>query len=752
VDTATLTSTLSYQGRIEHLRRRKMEQTREKQQVIGAMDYDDWAIILPPPELREVRQLMGPSGVPITDVLLKGFEPEINHPSGGFYGAAAVGRSFHRLLDTHPVYVDPVSSLAGAYMVNFFSYREPHWNPDYSYGHLEEEQRRYQLLHGIGGVQHFCQDLGIGLAAGWQELLSRVRRYRDEHRRAGTLDEPRREFYEGLEQVVLGFQSWVRRHAAAAREMAGREAHPELRRNLLEIAEINQRLVTEPPATFREACQWTLWYQLAARMYDNSGSLGRLDLYLLPYYQREIAARSLSEEEAVFHLACLLVRAADYIQLGGYTPEGIDDSNRLSYLILEATHRLRIPANVAVSVGAGIDPGLLKKGVENLFADRTGIPKFLGLDQLYEGFTRNGYPIEVARTRTYAGCHWFAIPGREYTLNDIVKVNLAAVLDVALRDLMRSQPQEASVELLWSYFERHLRRAVEVIALSIDFHMEHMHKVFPELVLDLLCYGPIERGRDVTGGGVEHYNFCVDGAALATAADSFAAIKRRIEEEKRLGWGELLEHLDGNWKGEKGQKARLLMRSIKRYGYGGTDGDELAVRIARLFGELVHEKRTPAGYRMIPGLFSWAATISLGKALGATPNGRGAGEPISFGSNPDPGFRKDGASTALAVAVASVQPGFGNPAPLQIELDPGFVKDEQGVETVARLLRTHFEMGGTEININVVDAAKVLEAHADPSKHPDLVVRVTGFSAYFASLSPELRQIVVDRIIRESGQ
>ena len=175
----------------------------------------------------------------------------------------------------------------------------------------------------------------------------------------------------------------------------------------------------------------------------------------------------------------------------------------------------------------------------------------------------------------------------------------------------------------------------------------------------------------------------------------------------------------------------------------------VARRISELFSRLVHEKPTPAGYRMIPGLFSWAATIPMGAALGATPNGRRAGEPISFGSNPDPGFRRDSAATALASAVAGVQPGYGNPAPLQIELDPGFGKDRENRDKVAGLMQTHFALGGTEININILDSAKLLEAHRDPSKHPDLVVRVTGFSAYFASLSPQMRQLVIDRVIAE---
>jgi formate C-acetyltransferase len=168
-----------------------------------------------------------------------------------------------------------------------------------------------------------------------------------------------------------------------------------------------------------------------------------------------------------------------------------------------------------------------------------------------------------------------------------------------------------------------------------------------------------------------------------------------------------------------------------------------------MFTTLVKEKPTPHGFNMIPGLFSWAANILMGKDVGATPNGRYSGAPISHGPNPDPGFRKDAAPTALALAVASIQPGYGNTAPMQIELDPGLSKSSEDVDKVVSLITTHFDLGGTQINMNILDKKAILEAHADPSTHPDLVVRVTGFSAFFASLSPEMRQIVVDRIIAE---
>lgn len=732
---------LTYQQRVDGLRATKQRHTKEKQQIIGAMDYDDWGIIPPPPEKQEVANLVGPSGEPMTDVLFKGFQIESNHPSGGFLGPAIVGRNYRRLLEFHPVYIDPLGSLAGAYMVNFFSYRQPHWNPDLRYDHLVEEQNIYGLKTGIGGVQHLAQDLSIGLEPGWEGILKKIRKYREVNR------PEKKDFYDGLEDVVLGMQNWISRHAEKAHRLAQRENNKQLRRNLLEMAEVNEWVTGNPPRSFREACQWILWYQLAARMYNNSGSLGRLDLLLFPYYERDRAEGKLTDEEAIFHIAGILLRETGYIQLGGYDEQGNDNTNPVSFLVLEAAHRLKIPANIAASVGKGINQELLKRGVEILFEDKLGIPKFLGLDTLYKDFTKNGYSIELSRTRTYTGCHWFAIPGREYCMNDLIKVNFAKVFDVALRDMLSDTKVEPGMGVLWSSFEKHLQRAIEVLAEGLDFHMEHMHTVFPDLVLDLLCSGPIEKGLDVSHGGVEFYNLGIDGAALATTADSFAALEQRIEQERRISWNELLGRLNSNWQGPQGPRARAMMKSIARYGSGGSLADEYAVRIVQSFARIVREKPTPAGYNMIPGLFSWASTLSMGKKLGATPNGRYSEDPISFGSNPDPGFRKDGALTALAEAVASVQPHWGNPAPLQVDVDPGFSREEGGVEKICALLTTHFDLGGTEININILDKQKVLEAYEAPSKYPDLVVRVTGFSAYFESLSPEMREVVVKRIV-----
>jgi len=738
--TASPATVFSLDDRYEALRATKMAHTAEKWQIIGAMDYDDWGLVLPPPECRETVQAMSGSGVLITDVRLKDIPIEPNHPSGGFFGPEAVGRAYRALLERHPIYLGPASSLAGATMVNFMSYRSPHWNPDLRCDHLHEEQRRYQIASGIGATQHFCPDLAIGLELGWGGLLRKIETCRKANapRSAG--------FYAGLADVVLGMQNWIARHAAAARAMALIEPREAVRRNLEEIAEMNERLVSEPPATFREACQWLLWYLVSARMFNGSGAIGRLDVVLLPFYERDRAAGRLTDEEAAFHIACVLLRDTGYVQLGGPDADGRDATNPLSFLILEAAHRLKVPANLGVCVGETTDADLLRRGLEVLFEDRLGVPKFLGVDRTAEGFARNGYPLALARQRAYSGCHWLALPGREYTMNDLVKINLAAVFEVALLEMLATSAAPSVAEL-WERFEAHLRRAVEVTAEGIDFHLRHMGEVFPELLLDLLCHGPIERGLDASAGGVDYLNLCVDGAALATVADSFGACAQWIEGERQLTWEELGRYLQSDWAGDEGERARALMKRGPRYGCGGTVSDEAAVRAARLFTDLVKEKPTPDGHNMIPGLFSWAAMIDMGRGVGATPNGRHAGDPISHGPNPDPGFRRDGAPTALAVAVATVQPGWGNTAPLQLDLDPGVARNAEGIERVAALIRTHFTLGGTQINLNVLNREQILEAHRDPSKYPDLVVRVTGFSAYFASLSPEFRQLVVDRIV-----
>jgi len=206
----------------------------------------------------------------------------------------------------------------------------------------------------------------------------------------------------------------------------------------------------------------------------------------------------------------------------------------------------------------------------------------------------------------------------------------------------------------------------------------------------------------------------------------------------------MYEALDNNFENER---TRLILNSAPKYCQGNTISDQWAKRLTECWVKNIKAQSMPEGRCLVPGWFSWARTIEYGSKVGATPNGRRAHEPISHGANPNPRFRTDGAPTAQSNGIASVQCGYGNTAPLQIEFDPHIANDEKGIEVIEQFILGHFSQGGTLININILDGEKLMEANKNPDLYPDLVVRVTGFTAYFASLSPKFRQLVVDRFL-----
>ena len=715
---------LSYQDRIRLLHDQKIAQTRAKVAKNGPMDGDDLGMILPPEDFH--------------------WEPTPNTPYGTFAGYDGWSRNFRSLMDAYPVYVDPLDAFAGRWYTCLY------WMPNHSVWNQDPasdftawlpEHKLYGLVCGIGAPQHFGPDVRIGFELGWGGLLEKIRRCRAEH------GADKAAFYDAEEQLILGVQGWIRRHITAIHALIATETRPELLDNLREMAATNEWIVENPPRTMREACQWWAWFNLASRTYNGDGAGGWLDQWLLPFYARDKAAGRIDDETAIYYLACLLLNETQYYQVGGTLPDGRDATNPLSVLILEAAHRMGIACNLTVRVHDGMDERLFLTSVRHLFEDRLAWPRYCNDTAVVQGFMRNGYPEELARQRLSVGCHWTVIPGREYTMNDCVKINVAKVFDVALREMLAGDAP--SMDALWAGFTAHLTRATACIARGLDFHLAHQWENMPELMIDLMCHGPLERGLDASHGGVEFYNLCVDGSGLATVADSFAALEQRVEREGKLTWMDVQRHLEEDYQGADGERVRLMLKHSARYGQGGSRGDDWAQRVNALFTHLVADTPTPGGQRMVPGWFSWSNTIAMGRVLPATPNGRRAGQPIAHGANPDPGFRSDGAPTAMATAIAAVQPGYGNAAPMQLEMDPGLSKEEGGIEKVAGLIRGHFDLGGTLFNINVLDKATLLAAHAHPEQYPDLVVRVTGFTAFFASLSPEFRQLVVDRFIAE---
>ena len=733
---------LSYADRLKCMRDTKIRHTLEKRAQNGYTDLDDFGT------------------VPISP----GYEvrPWYNSTNGSFYGYDGMCENFCRVIDAHEPYVDPMEMLCGRWRDMLVNYRGdvhylPNWlkkKPEimglmksstdqwskrwdeqrFPYDNLKPLQEKYNIQTGIDGDAHFACDYRIGFRLGFGGFLEQIEKYR-------VLNPGKKAFYDAEERVVSAIIRFIDRHIERIREMIPTESRLELRENLQQMLDTCEAIRLSPPKTFREACQWTAFFNCASRIYTRDGAGFQLDGLLLPYYERDIKAGILDDETAKFLIANLLLIDPHYYQLSGVDENDLDMTNHLSYLILEAADSINIACNLTVRVHENCDREFLKKAIFYLLKNKNGWPRFCNDKTLAEGYMRTGIDKKTARERIAVGCNWMCVPGREFPMNDTVKINVAKVFEVAFSEMR--DDLDKSCEKLFALWKKHLTLAIDTTAKGINLHLDHQWEVTPELVMNLMMQHSLETGEDASRCA-ELYTIGVDGAGLAVVADSFGALETRVEREKVLSWEAVYDAVEQNFPNER---IRLILNSAPKYCSGGSASDLWAKRLTDCWVSLIRAQKMPQGRQLLPGWFSWARTVEYGSKVGATPNGRRAHEPISHGANPNPHFRTDGAPTAQAHGIASVQCGYGNTAPLQIEFDPNVQADEQGIAVVENLIIGHFAEGGTLININVLDGEKLLAANENPDLYPDLVVRVTGFTAYFASLSPEFRQLVVDRFL-----
>ena len=733
---------LTYADRLKSMRETKIRHTLEKKKQNGYTDLDDFGTV------------SISSGYEVT--------PWYNSSNGSFYGYDGMSENFCRVINAHEPYVDPMEMLCGRWRDMLVNYRgDVHYLPDwlkkkpkimelmssstdqwskrwdeqrFPYDELKPLQEKYNIQTGIDGDAHFACDYRIGFALGFGGFLKKIEKYR-------KINPDKKAFYDAEEKCVRAIIAFIDRHITKIREMIPHENRAEIKASLEEMLKTCENVRLDAPKTFREVCQWTAFFNCASRIYTRDGAGFQLDTLLLPYYENDVKNGILDDETAKFLIANLLLIDPHYYQISGVDENDCDMTNHLSYLILDAADSIDIACNLTVRVHENCDRDFLKKAVYYLLKNKNGWPRFCNDKALCEGYMKNGVDRKTARERIAVGCNWMCVPGKEFPMNDTVKINIAKVFDVALNE-MRAE-KEKSCKRLFEIYENHLKIAIDTTAKGINLHLDHQWEVTPELIMNLMMKNTLERGNDISQCA-ELYTIGVDGAGLAVVADSFGAMQTRIEKEELLTWEQLYDALDSNFADER---IRLMLSSAPKYCCGNTAADNWAAELTKSWVKNIRAQKMPNGRQLVPGWFSWARTIEYGSKVGATPNGRRRGEPISHGANPNPHFRQDGAPTAQSNGIASVQCGYGNTAPLQIEFDPHVAADEKGVDTVLALIEGHFKQGGTLININVLDGEKLMKANENPEEYPDLVVRVTGFTAYFATLSPQFRQLVVDRFL-----
>ena len=739
----TVTNNYTYADRLAAMRETKVRHTLEKRKQNGFTDLDDFGT------------------VPISEGY--SVEPLYNSTNGSFYGYDGMCENFCRVIDAHEPYIDPNEMLCGRWRDMLVNYRgDPHYLPDwlkknpktmelmksatnqwskrwdeqrFPYDHLKPLQAKYNIATGIDGDAHFACDYRIGFELGFGGFLEKIEKYR-------KINPDKKDFYDAEERTVKAIIRFVERHCEKLREMIAAEENAAVKENLETMLKTCENITYNAPKTFREVCQWTAFFNCASRIYTRDGAGFQLDGLLWPYYENDVKAGILDDETAKFLIANLLLIDPHYYQISGVDENDVDRTNHLSYLILEAADSINIACNLTVRVHKNCDREFQRKCVYYLIKNKNAWPRFCNDKSLAEGYMRNGdIDKKTARERIAVGCNWMCVPGKEFPMNDTVKINIAKVLDESLKD-MKNETEKSSARL-FEIYESHLKKAIEVTAAGINLHIDHAWEVTPELVMNLMMHNTLERGEDISQCA-ELYTVGIDGAGLAVVADSFGAIESRIEKEGLVSWETLYENLENDFADER---VRAIMSSAPKYCQGGTVSDAWAQKLTDSWVNAIKAQEMPEGRKLIPGWFSWSRTIEYGSKVGATPNGRKATTPISHGANPNAHFRTDGAPTAQSNGIASVQCGYGNTAPLQIEFDPMVKADDEGIDLVLNLILGHFEQGGTLININVLDKEKILKANENPDLYPDLVVRVTGFTAYFASLSPQFRQLVVDRFL-----
>ncbi len=645
-----------------------------------------------------------------------------------------LARQYAAVLEATPPFVEAYDPLPGAFGYVLWDLLEQATFDDERIGIDRDALWGARGCHvNIGMPGHWAPDLEIGLAQGWGGIRRRI--HQAQASRAG--DDLR--YLQALDTIIEAAQAFIRKHAVHARELAesamGREA-----RALLQLANDIDAVVEAPPQTFGQAMIWLSLFMTLNRAYNRSNVIGRIDLLLHPFYEADAAAGRLDDRQARFLLKALLVHDTHFMCIGGTDAEGNDASNRVSYLVLEAWREIRGPANIGLRVHAGTPPDLLQLAARCLLETGEGTPTLVNDAAIAPGLVANGMAESVARTYAYGGCHWWTVPGRHYGLADGTKLNLAAALSAAWDRMM--QGGQPSLERLWEFFEETVGHTFEYAGACYNAHLDEAGRAFPELVGSLFGHGPIEKARDVFDGALEYNYFVADLMGLANVVDSLTALDAVVEGRGPHAWDEIHQALDGNF--AEHASLRAALQQAPKFGNDGAHSDGIARRVRDLCVKAAQTAQPPDGrFHILPGFYSYVCHATT-RASKATPDGRLAGEPLAHGANPVEGCARQG-YTAMARSVAAVQPGRGASSPLHLDVSPALFDNADGAESLLSLIGGFFRLGGTQVIINSTTPEMLRDAIDHPERHRDLVIRVTGFSAHFVKLKPNLQEEILSR-------
>lgn len=596
-------------------------------------------------------------------------------------------------------------------------------------------------------------------------------------------------FYKAVLIVIDAVRRWAGRYATLAAEQAAACGDPVRKAELERMAAACTRVPYEPAKTFYEAVQAVWFSQVLLQIESNGHSLsfGRFDQYMDPYYEADLAAGRISEDEATELLANLWIKtltvqkirsqAHTYssagspmyqnVTIGGQTPDTHEDAvNPLSWLVLRSVAQTRLTQpNLTVRYHAKLNPDFFAECIEVMRLG-FGMPALNNDEIIIPSFLAWGVSEHDAYNYSAIGCVETAVPGRwGYRCTGMSYINFPRLLLTAMNGGVDLTSGKRLVEghgnfLEWESFDdlmaaweaslREMTKWSVVVENAIDKASE---RDVPDVLCSALTDDCIARGKTIKEGGAV-YDF-ISGlqVGIANMSDSLAAIKKLVYEEGKISRQELWDALLADFDGEEGERIRqMLIDDAPKYGNDDDYVDSLAVECYEPYIDEVAKYhntrfgRGPIGGIRYAGTSSISANVGQGMGTMATPDGRHAHEPLAEGCSPAHNCDKQGPTAVFKTVTKLPTSKITGGVLLNQKVTPTMLASEQNRQKLQMMMRTFFNrLHGYHVQFNVVDRATLLDAQAHPEAHKDLIVRVAGYSAFFNVLSKATQDDIIDR-------
>ncbi len=442
------------------------------------------------------------------------------------------------------------------------------------------------------------------------------------------------------------------------------------------------------------------------------------------------------------------------INIGGVRPDGTDAVNDVSYLLFEVIDEMHLlqPSN-NIQLSRKNPDRFLEAGLE-LIRKGYGFPSVFNSDAVVEEMVRQGKTVEDAREGGTSGCVETGAFGKEaFILTGYF--NLPKMLELALHNGVDPRtgialgPQTgnprgfSSFDEVFDAWRTQVRHFVD-IKYRGNLVFEQMFADWAQApFLSVLTDDCISNGRDYNAGGARYNTSYIQGVGIGSLTDSFSALKHHVFDSESLGMADLLDAIDNDFDGLETSRQRLLNKT-PRYGNDDDRADEIMVRCFEAYHDAVEGRPNLRGGEYHINMLPTTCHVYFGAVTGAMPDGRRAGQPLSEGISPVQGADRKG-PTAVFRSAAKMDHLKTGGTLLNMKFSPRLLEGPTGIGMLAGLVRGYFGMDSHHVQFNVVTAATLREAQADPSSHRDLIVRVAGYSDYFCDISRELQDEIIER-------